>query len=323
MTIDHVILTSELAALGMDRGLRTQFARGRMHRIVPGAYVPTDYFDGLDADERYRLHVAAVARLLPGTQFSGESAAALWRLPVLGRWPPLVQAACERAGGGRSGALVRRRALGLDPQGTTVEGVRVTSLVRTLAEVATGPSFGRSVVMLDDALRDPQPGDVRSGLPVPRKEHLFGALDALGRPPGFARARLAIDFADGRSGSPGESLSRVQMRALGLPMPELQVPFHDHLGRIGIVDYFWPGLGLAGEFDGHSKYGDARRFDRHLTAHEVLVAEKEREDRLRAVVDGVVRWGWKTALNRRALGALLESRGLPMRRRGGFDARLT
>jgi hypothetical protein len=320
MTIEHVILSSELAALGMDRELRTDFKHGRVHRIVPGAYVRTEYLTALDADARYRLQVAAVARLLPDTQFCRESAAALWRLPILGRWPAKAHASIDRAGGGRSGALVQRHALGLDPVATIVDGVRVTSLVRTLAEVATGPSFGRAVGMLDDALHEPEEKDFRHGLVLPTKAELLGCLDSLGRPAGFARASAAIEFADGLSGSLGESLSRVQMRAIGVPLPKLQVPFYDHLGLIGYVDYFWPEFGLVGEFDGHSKYGDARRFARHLSAQDVLIAEKMREDRLRAVVSGVVRWGWSTALDRYAFSELLGSRGLRGRRRGGYDS---
>ena len=105
-------------------------------------------------------------------------------------------------------------------------------------------------------------------------------------------------------------MSRVQIHALGLPAPELQVDFHDHEGLIGTVDFYWRHLGLVGEFDGYSKYGDKRRFARHLSAEEVLVAEKLREDRLRAVVDGVVRWDWKVALDRHELGARLARHGL-------------
>jgi hypothetical protein len=119
-----------------------------------------------------------------------------------------------------------------------------------------------------------------------------------------------VEFADGLSGSPGESLSRVQMQAIGVDPPQLQVPFHDADGHIGDVDYYWPELGIAGEFDGDSKYGDARRYATHLTAQEVLLAEKRREDRLRRVVRGVVRWGWATARDRRALATLLAAQGI-------------
>ncbi|MBX3098969.1 MAG: hypothetical protein KF761_05260 [Salinibacterium sp.] len=319
MTNFTIVLSHELAALRMDRGLRQQFARGEMHRVVRGAYIRTAEFTALDSDARYRARVAAVSRLLPDTQFSGDSAAALWRLPCLGKWPDLVHAASPRQSGGRSGALVQRHGIGLDPNATQIDGITLTSLARTLAEIACGPSFARAVGMLDDGLRQPVPGEFRSGRTAPTREQVIGELESLGRIAGRARAARAIDFADPASGSLGETVSRVQMLALGIPLPEIQVPFYDRLGLIGITDFYWRELGLIGEFDGHSKYGDRRRFDTHLTAEEVLVAEKEREDRLRAVAGGIVRWGWRVAMNRPELGALLEARGLRGRRRGGFD----
>ena len=319
MTNFNLVLSHELAALGMDRDLRQQFALGEMHRIFPGAYIRTAEFRSLDVDARYRLRVAAVSQLLPGTQFSRDSAAALWRLPCLGRWTDRVHATSPRRTGGRSGALVQRHGIGLDLNAVQIDGVTITSLARTLDEMDCAPSFARAVGMLDDGLRNPVAGDFRSGMIVPTREQVFFELASLGRIAGRARAGLAINFADPSSGSLGESVSRVQMLALGIPMPELQVPFYDRHGLIGITDFYWRELGLIGEFDGHSKYGDRRRFATHLAPEEVVVAEKEREDRLRAVAGGIIRWGWRVAMNRPELGALLEARGLRGRRRGGFD----
>jgi very-short-patch-repair endonuclease len=45
---------------------------------------------------------------------------------------------------------------------------------------------------------------------------------------------------------------------------------------------WWPGLGVIGEADGVMKYGSA----------DDLIAEKAREDRLRALGLMVVRWTW-------------------------------
>ena len=310
MTSPTIILSRELRAMGMERELRARLARGTLRRIRHGVYVETSEYEALTADERYRLDVAAVAHLLPRTQFSRDSAAALWRLPSLGPWPLDVHAASPRSEGGRSGALVRRHGVGLDPRPAVIDGVTVTSLTRTLAEMACDRSFPRAVVALDSGLRTPEPGDFRWGTPAPTREEVLTELATLGRLSRSVTGLRAIAFADGASGSPGESLSRTQIHALGLPAPELQVEFHDHRGVIGTVDFYWRHLGLVGEFDGHSKYGDKRRFARHLTAAEVLIAEKDREDRLRAVVDGLVRWDWATARDRRALAAWLARHGL-------------
>jgi len=310
MTFPEILLTRELRPLGMRRQLQTWHANGVVEQLLPGAYVRTTELRSLGPDDRYRLLVIATALLFPSDQFSHDSAATLWRLPSIGPWPAAVHALAPRSGGGRSTARIVRHGIGLDPSATTLERVNVTSLVRTLADVATGPRFGRAVAMLDDGLRPPIEGDFRLGLTTPTKDAVLEVLRSLGSVPGYARGNLAIDFADGRSQSAGESLSRVQMHALRLPAPDLQVSFYDDAGFIGDVDFYWPELGLIGEFDGHSKYGDARRFARHLSSQQVLIAEKEREDRLRAVSGGFVRWNWRTAVNRRALGQLLAARGL-------------
>lgn len=131
---------------------------------------------------------------------------------------------------------------------------------------------------------------------------------------GRRRAERAIAFADARSGSPGETLSRVRMWEAGLPAPELQVPFSDRAGRIGVVDFWWPQYDLIGEFDGVSKYV-RDEFTGGRDPAEVVIAEKVREDRLRALGPAVARWGWSVAWAPYALQAQLRDRGLPSSRR--------
>ncbi|TBN57774.1 hypothetical protein EYE40_10445 [Glaciihabitans arcticus] len=127
---------------------------------------------------------------------------------------------------------------------------------------------------------------------------------------GAVQARRAIEFSTALSGSPGESLGRVQFHALRLPAPELQVEFFDELGSIGFVDFYWRDLGLIGEFDGVSKYGARRLFQTGLTLRDILMREKAREDRLRRVSRGFVRLGWKLVNDRQALAAELRRYGL-------------
>ena len=60
---------------------------------------------------------------------------------------------------------------------------------------------------------------------------------------------------------------------------------------MGRCDFGWPDLGVLGEFDGKKKYGELLRRPGQ-TAEDVLVDEKRREDRLRALGWTVVRWMW-------------------------------
>ncbi|HEY4225135.1 MAG TPA: hypothetical protein VGM70_04930 [Pseudolysinimonas sp.] len=180
----------------------------------------------------------------------------------------------------------------------------MTSLVRTLADVAADSPLVTAVGMLDWAL---------AHHPV-SKGDVLGALDEFDIRRGRRRAERAIAFADARAGSPGESLSRVRIHEAGMPAPQLQVPFGDQAGRIGVVDFWWPEYQLIGEFDGVAKYV-REEFTGGRDAADVVIAEKRREDRLRALGPIVARWGWPLAWGDLGLEALLRTYGLPIRRR--------
>jgi hypothetical protein len=133
--------------------------------------------------------------------------------------------------------------------------------------------------------------------------------------PARTRARVlrSLEFADPAAASPGESLSRVVMHQLGFPPPVLQHRFDDAAGLIGFTDFWWPEFGVIGEFDGAAKYLESR-FTGGATAARVLMAEKRRENRLRATGCGVTRWDWRAATHPAELRALLVEAGLPCRR---------
>ena len=107
---------------------------------------------------------------------------------------------------------------------------------------------------------------------------------------GVRDVRLMVEMADGRVESPGESWTRVLLRGLGLPAPELQVPLHVEDGwLIGIADFFVCEARTVVEFDGKLKYDGA-------DGHQALVREKHREDRLRSLGLAVVRLTWRDLL---------------------------
>jgi hypothetical protein len=115
---------------------------------------------------------------------------------------------------------------------------------------------------------------------------------------GVGCARRAVTFANGASESVGESRLRVAIHELGFPPPLLQELFRDEHGRpLGRVDYWWPGANVIGEFDGLVKYRGTLG-----EPVEVLIAEKRREDRLRALTGAtVVRVTWRDLDDRRQL----------------------
>lgn len=303
MTLSEILLTREYATIGADRDLRTRASRGELARILPGAFVNSTFWSQLDEIARYRLRVVAAARIAPATTFSHDSAAALWTLPFFRPPPSRLHAIVDRSSGGRSTAGVTRHAIGGDGTATEIDGARVTSLARTLADVSCMRGFTRAVVMLDRGLRGIRDTSVTAS-DVARE------LEELGRVPGYARAARALEFANPLSDSVGESLSRVQFLALGLPIPELQVPFYDDDGLIGFADFYWRQLQLVGEFDGGVKYSDERLYKRDISTARLVERERERERRLRRVSSGVVRWGWTVAVDRVRLAARLAEHGV-------------
>jgi very-short-patch-repair endonuclease len=108
------------------------------------------------------------------------------------------------------------------------------------------------------------------------------ALERITTTKGRQRASAALALARPGAESPLESISRFRLMQQGLPEPRLQVPFFDRQGFVGRTDMVFDELGVVGEADGLAKYQD--RAD--------LVAEKRREDRLRALGMAVVRWTW-------------------------------
>lgn len=115
-------------------------------------------------------------------------------------------------------------------------------------------------------------------------------------------------FADGRSESPGESVSRALIAMLGFPAPSLQRTTVTDSGSYRL-DFCWQQQRVVGEFDGRLKY-----FDQELLGgrdpREVLYREKLREDALRRAGWTVVRWGWPQLRRPRELAQRLVQAGL-------------
>jgi len=310
-TLPTLLLSREAQALGSDRQLRRQREGGLLLRLATGVYVNRREFDSLDRDGQHLTRVHAAA-LLSGLeeQFSHDSAAALWRLPSIGPWPLVTHQVVERQAGGRSRAAIRRHGIGFDPHAEVVDGVLVTSLARTVIDMATVTPFVRAVAMADRAMA--------AGT---SHADFVRAIESRTSTQGRERAHRVIDFASGKAESAGESLARVQFHALGYPPPELQVEFADSEGSIGHVDFYWPELDLIVEFDGQSKYGPNRQFQRSISLEQILLGEKAREDRLRRLVHGFARITWSRTVDRRALADQLRPHGLVERARARRDTR--
>jgi very-short-patch-repair endonuclease len=173
---------------------------------------------------------------------------------------------------------------------TKVFGVRVTSVPRTVVDLARASSFMSAVVTADSALKG---GAIT-------KEALVAVCDACAGWPGIRQARRAVDFSDPRAESVLESCARVIFAEDGLEPPDLQFTVTGRDFRYS-VDFYWPAHRVIAEADGEVKYSDPRSAVRQL----------QRDQRLRDLGYQVVHFTWRelfrepevvTGRVRRALG---------------------
>lgn len=232
------------------------------------------------------------------------SAAALHQLPLIGRWPDRVHLSMADAVSGSSSAGIARHIPAVAPDEVVIDGVRVTSIARTLVDIASRSEFLVGVTMIDHALR----------LRLVSKEELGDELCRVTFRTGVGRARECIAFADDRAASPGESLTRVRCWQLGYDAPELQVHVSTHRGEYD-VDFGWEKIALFGEFDGKIKYTREQLLNGR-TLEAVLIEEKAREDAIRARTSRrFLRILWAEALSPKVFDGMLRSAGVPQRGR--------
>lgn len=298
------LITPAIRNPGERAALYREAARGRFVRVTRGAYLPIESWTTLDVDGRHRARMRAIELLRPGTVFSHLSAALAWGLPVVGGDLAIPHSVVGVAAGGRSMTGLRRHAVGIPDDVRELGGLLVTSPHDTAVHVAAGFAPEVSVPLLDSFLARAEFG--------PDREALMDAVRRLPASEGPARGSWAVEFADPASGSPGESVSRVGIHRLGLPAPELQVRFYDGSGLIGVVDFWWPDCAVIGEFDGIGKYL-REAFTHGRDPAEIVLEEKHRENRLRALGPRVARWDWRVARDRDALRRRLSEAGLRAR----------
>ncbi|WP_431836288.1 type IV toxin-antitoxin system AbiEi family antitoxin domain-containing protein [Cellulomonas sp. Y8] len=302
-----VLLARDAAAAGTGcHALRRAVRAGALVRVRPGAYVRRAEWDVAQAEARHLMVVEAASRQLADPEFSHESAAAVWGLPLVGDGlgdavhvlGPATEDGARRGLGTRAG--VTRHAARPSVRVVEHAGIHVTSPADTVLAIAGARDLRRSLPVADAA--------VRAGL-VTADELRAAARGRVGTRD-VRRLRAVALLANGRSESAGESLSRARMHLDGFVQPDLQVPFVHRGVLVARVDFWWADARVVGEFDGRKKYrvdgvGDRRALE------ERVWAEKRREDRLRHAGFRVVRWTWQDAWQPGPLAALLRGAGVP------------
>lgn len=289
------------AAGGDTRELRMAAKRGDLVRVRRGVYCASTTWNEASGRQRHMLRVHAVLRATrtPST-VAGLSAAAVWGIPIPGRWPTDVCLLSAYRGGGKSEPGVRRITTAASTANQVwLQGIPVTSLARTAIDLCRELRFPEALGCVDAILAHPR---------GPTLAELWEELERMSPRTGRSAASRVLHHASPLSGSFGESEARGVIIELGFEPPELQVRFRDAEGEI-IPDYWWLRGRIAGEFDGKLKF-TRNEFTQGDPA-EVAWREKKREDRLRRKVHGVVRILTEHVRNPPALARLLTQAGVP------------
>ncbi|MEJ7648539.1 MAG: hypothetical protein WKF57_05720 [Nakamurella sp.] len=281
---EHRIVTRQqwLAEGWTDSELRSRLRDGRLERIAPGTYISQVGFRDEPWETRHRVAVAAAAHRSPELVMSHQSAAVLHGLPVVrGRPAEVHQTRPGRGGSLRSDHRRVHAGILTDTDRTTIDGIAVTTVARTVVDIARTCSEQTSVPIADAALQ--------RRLVAP--EVVGAVLHRARSTAGVAAARRALRQVDGRSESPGETLTRLIITRPLLPVPALQAEIRDERGRfVGRVDLALPELGLLLEFDGEVKYRGLVKPGQD--AVRVVLDEKRREERLSELGWLVIRVIW-------------------------------
>jgi hypothetical protein len=279
---DRLILRRDAVGQGWtDDELARLVRTGAWTRLARGAYL-----DGAppgDAFARHRLLVRAIlSGLGTAAVVSHQSAAVLHGLPLWGARLDEVHVTRRPPAWNDSRGTLRVHVARLrDDEVTSVDGIPVTGLARTVLDLARSLPFEAAVVVLDAALHRRR---------IVHEELLRRLFDIAGTRGSRAAAR-AVRFADARSESVGESRSRLLLHRLDLAPSALQFEVRTSEGLlVGRTDFAWEEQRVLGEFDGRVKYGRLLRPGQ--APGDAVFEEKRREDALRAEDWALVRWTW-------------------------------
>jgi hypothetical protein len=206
-----------------------------------------------------RLLAAALRRLPAAAVFSGRTAAWLHGLDVACN--PIEATVPKECGVSARAGIALRRASLTSRDVVMRRGLRTTSILRTLADLALQLPLADAVAIADEALHQGLVG-------LPQLDRY--AQDRSGSK-GVARLRRVVALAEPAAESPMETRLRLLIVLAGLPQPEAQVSLHDAAGRfIGRVDLLYRAARIAIEYDGglhrDTLVADNRRQNRLLDA---------------------------------------------------------
>jgi very-short-patch-repair endonuclease len=260
-----VVGRKQLLELGIKaNAINGRVRRGHLHTVHRGAYAVGHRVLGREG----RL-LASVLACGPGTVLSHRSAASLWRILPDCRGP--IEVTKPQGWRGPAGVWVHRSLLP-DDEKTTIEGVPVTTVPRTLLDLATVVTRRR----LEQAINEVEVLRLMDPLSLP---------DLLERYPRRRGSALLRRLIQSEARFRGITRSELEDRfialldARSLPRPRLNASVRVR-GRFLEVDCLWAESGLILELDGRAAHRTNLAFERDRERDRLLIAAGWRVIRL-------------------------------------------
>lgn len=275
-----VFTHADALACGYTReAIRHAVKSGRWRLLRRGVLVDAELLDAATGPARYALMLAAVLAGLTRRAVASHESALLLHAVKLYRHSSRMSLTSEVAPC-RSNDSYRIAVAALPADHlTSVFGVESCAVARALVDVARAGDLRQALIPLENALHR---GIVTT---ASLEEVLADCADW----PGMAAARDFVEFAEPKSETPAESLSRCMFLEQDIEMPDSQVWIAvDSDVPQYRVDFCWKHRRTIGEVDGKVKYGDP----------DERWQEKRREEHL---LDGdyeAVRWSYADAKQR-------------------------
>ncbi|HMD94187.1 MAG TPA: DUF559 domain-containing protein [Trebonia sp.] len=258
--------------------MRTLVRSGDLVRVRYGVYATKQAVISAEGSQRraHALQVAAVvAAVGRDTVASHQSAAAIHGLDLLNQPEQLVtltRPPLRPSNRSQSDGILFHMAELPAEHVTKLFGIRVTTVSRTVVDLARTSPFKAAVVAADSALRADKT----------TKAELDHVCAECSQWPGVRQARKVIAFGDCRAESVLESCARVVFHELGLESPELQVTVRGE-GFAYRVDFCWGRHRTIAEADGLAK----------LASRDDILAQFRRDRLLRDAGYKVVHFTWR------------------------------
>lgn len=285
------------------RTLQRREAAGELVRVGIRCFARTEYWQRLSHIERFRHHIRTLARIHPHWVFGGPTAAVMHGICDSIRQMKEIHRVMPANAMVRSNHIMHNHYIRSDEH-VIVDDVRVTTLGRTIFDCARWLAFPDALPVIESALR-------QRIITLDELNRIFRSEEGLNR----RSALHALRYASGKTENGGEAYALAVMIEEGFAPPQLQVamPCVNEKGNPDRVDFFWrtnDGRSIVAELDGRIKYRDESMY-RNGNLSDTIIAEKEREERIRMTVTSMVRFSFVEAYRRTDLVRKLEWAGVP------------